>query len=138
MVPFRSQFSRSPSVSYSWRIVTNPRAIMIGPEWRDRRGEARLSAGDQIIAEAVMLALGEPSYAPFRYSGLPSYERNPWLSQHAVQAQVASCQADDDRDDLIGGPSTFITGGSEQMRAISAMGGPSRTRWPSWGKRRAW
>jgi hypothetical protein len=88
-------------------------------------------------AEALMLALGEPSYAPFRYSGLPAYERNPWPAQRASQAQVATCQADDDRDDMIGGPSTFITGGSDQMRAISAMGG-DRVRWPTFSRRRCW
>ena len=88
-------------------------------------------------AEALMLALGEPSYAPFRYSGLPAYERNPWPAPTGLQ-QRATCQDADDRDDMIGGPSTFITGGSEQMRAISAMGGRDRVRWPTFSRRRAW
>jgi hypothetical protein len=87
-------------------------------------------------AEALILALGEPSYAPFRYSGLPKYERNPWPAQ--TPAQRASCQADDDRDDMIGGPSTFIHGGAEQMHAISAMGGRDRVRWPTFSRRRCW
>lgn len=87
-------------------------------------------------AESLMLALGEPSYAPFRYSGLPRYERNPWPAQTQSQ-QRASCQDDDDRDDLIGGPSTFIHS-AEQMHAISAMGGRDRVRWSTFSRRRAW
>ena len=77
----------------------------------------------------------ESPYEAYRWTGLPHYERSLW--DGGQQQQAASCQADDDRDDIIGGPSTLIHS-AEQMHAISAMGGRDRVRWPSFGRRRAW
>jgi hypothetical protein len=93
---------------------------------------------DQVDAMTLALNyLRENQYEPYRYSGLPHYDRG-WGHETGQPPQRASCQADDDRDDLIGGPSTFITGGSDQMRAISSLRGRDRARWPSFGRRRAW
>lgn len=76
------------------------------------------------------------AYAPYRWTGLPRYERNPWPAQ-MMGKQRASCQAQDDLDDAVGGPSTFIHS-ADQMHAISAMGGRDRVRWPTFSRRRAW
>jgi hypothetical protein len=113
----------------------------------DLRGRTMIEAKDSVkaklgkspdIAEAIMLELGEPGYEPFRYSGLPAYERSwPHGSSQTQPQQHASCQAQNDLDDMIGGPSTFIHS-PEQMRMTSSLDGRDRVRWLSFGRRKAW
>jgi hypothetical protein len=104
-------------------------------------GAIRLSVGrrrpvnDQVdaLSQALNYMRSEP-YAPFRYSGLPRYDRATWGSG---QRGPDSCAEADALEDLTGGPSTFIHS-ADQMRAISAVGGRDRVRWPSLSRRRAW
>lgn len=92
-------------------------------------------------AEALMLALGEPSYEPYRYQPLLIPSRTAVLTgkSYAGYPQGATCTQRDMADDLQGEPSAFISGGSEQMRAISTSRGDfARARWGRLGKRSTW
>jgi hypothetical protein len=95
---------------------------------------------DQVDAMSQALGyLRENQYEPYRYSGLPYYDR-PWRGSTQEQRGRDTCTEDHLRDDMLEGRrgGTFITGGAEQMRAISALGGRDRVRWPSLNRRRAW
>lgn len=88
------------------------------------------------IAEAIMLALGEPSYEPYRYEGLPRLPtKSPWSPRPS--STPATCQRQDDLDDAVGGPTFFVTGGQAQMHgyAVSEFAGP---RWSSLRGRKCW
>jgi hypothetical protein len=64
------------------------------------------------LAEALMLALGEPAYEPYRYTGLP---RLPTSSPFDSAARRATCQAQGDTDDAAG-DATFFVNDPLQMR----------------------
>jgi hypothetical protein len=87
------------------------------------------------MAEALMLALGEPQYEPFRYQ--PLLRNLPTSSPFEARRSAASCQAQDDADDAAGDPSFFIRDAA-QMRALGSPSAQERIRWGSLNRRRAW
>ncbi len=89
-------------------------------------------------AEALMLALGEASYEPYRYQPLLIPSRTAVLTGRSYPGypESATCSAQDMADDMQGDGTAFITGGSEQMRAFNTTRGEfSRARWGRLGKR---
>jgi hypothetical protein len=85
-----------------------------------------------------MLALGEPAYEPFRYQPLLIPSRTAILTGPSYPGYPrATFSAQDALDDLMGGPSTFISS-PEQMRLLSQHSGRERIRWGSFHRRRAW
>jgi hypothetical protein len=87
-------------------------------------------------AEALMLALGEPSYEPYRYQPLliPSCTVLTGRS-YPGYPEGATCTQQDMADDLRGDASFFVHS-TEQMRAVSSVRGDfARTRWGRLGKR---
>ena len=64
------------------------------------------------LAEALMLALGEPSYEPFRFQ--PLLRDVPSSSPFVPQSSEATCKRQDDLDDMAG-DSTFFVHSREQL-----------------------
>jgi len=90
------------------------------------------------IAEALMLALGEPAYEPFRFTPLLLPSRTAMFEGRNYPGYPqATCSAQDALDDAAGDPSTFISS-PEQMRLLSQHSGQERIRWGSFHRRRAW
>ena len=65
------------------------------------------------LAEALMLALGEPTYEPFRYSGLPQIPRSSWMEPR--HAAGASCAERDAIDDASGDATSFVNDASHMV-----------------------
>ena len=92
------------------------------------------------LAEALMLAVGEPAYEPYRYTPLLRPSRTAVLEGKGYPGypQGATCAAQDAADDAAGDATTFIHS-SEQMRALgSSRSDFARARWGALGRRRAW
>lgn len=90
------------------------------------------------IAEALMLALGEPAYEPFRFTPLLLPSRTAMFEGRNYPGYPqATYPAQDALDDAAGEPSTFISS-PEQMRLLSQHSGRERIRWGSFHRRRAW
>ena len=95
---------------------------------------------DQVDALSQALNyMREAPYEPFRYSGLPRYERQLFGGRAAGFTTRGGPEEDDAREDLIEGHrgGTFIHS-AEQMRALSEYYGRDRIRWPTFSRRRAW
>ena len=91
-----------------------------------------------VIAEALMLCLGEPEYQPYRYQPLLLPSRTAILEGRSYPGYPqATCSAQDALDDSCSDASTFTTS-AEQMRILSAHSGRARIRWVSFHRRRAW
>jgi hypothetical protein len=91
----------------------------------------------QIFGGCERLALGEPSYEPYRYTSLLIPSRTAVLTgkSYAGYPQGATCAQQDMADDLQGDASFFVHS-PEQMRAFSSTRGDfARTRWGWLGKR---
>jgi predicted phage terminase large subunit-like protein len=94
---------------------------------------------DQVDALSQALNyMRESPYEPYRYSGLPHYEHDPWSRQSVSGYTVKDgCAAQDMRDDAQGDPAFFIHS-PDQMRTLGSSRDFARTRWGRLGKRSTW
>jgi hypothetical protein len=85
-------------------------------------------------AEALMLALGEPSYEPYRYL-IPSRTAQLTGRSYPGYPEGAACTQQDMADDLQGDASFFVHS-PDQIRAFASTHGDfARARWGRLGKR---
>jgi len=95
---------------------------------------------DQVDAMSQALNyLRENDYPPYRYEGLPrGYSHDPWARPASERGPWGNCEALDREEDSLPSPSSFVSGGSVQMRGLSASEIRAGSRWASLARRRAW
>lgn len=108
----------------------------------DKAGVKSVLGRSPDIAEAIMLALGEPRYEPYRYSGLarghlPVSAMTPAFDQRRSRTGGGvwgSCEAQDRMDDCAGDPTSVYDPGAPAPSYDTH----ERMRYGSLYRRRAW
>ena len=100
------------------------------------------SAPHDDMVDAMSQALNylrEHDYPAYTYSGLlRGYSHDPWARPASERGPWGNCEALDREEDSLPSPSAFVSGGSVQMRGLSATEIRAGSRWASLARRKAW